>query len=354
MNVFLVLSPLQVINALEAKAFFGTQDNTLIVLRHTSQGYPISMFKRLISEADWDRVHYLSTYGEERITRINKYYWALLSLQQQRRLEQLAAALGRAEGLFIGLYHEPLARHFSNVLPHQTLYLLDDGTDTFSINEVRKRPASSAFLQLASSRMSLLSKLLRLKDQQGERATFFTVYDLEVRPGDTLIKNHYHHFRARMSDVPVTDEVWFLGGPLVLDGYISETVYARYLERMKYFYRDKKLVYLPHSREQQTDVERIQTLLDCEVRRYGLPVELALSRANPRPEELVSFITSALTNCHTMFGATLKLTSVYLEPQHLLKHAATVGEIYRQFYREADAGFRVLTREQLAPVSAAD
>ena len=346
------------INALEAKAFFGTTDNILIVLRHTSQGYPISMFKRLINEADWDRVYYLSTYGEERVTRINKYYWALLSLRQQRRLEQLAAALGRAEGLFIGLYHEPLARHFSNLLPHQTLYLLDDGTDTFLINEARKRPSPTAFLQLAihlaSSKMSLLSKLLRLKDQQGERATFFTVYDLEVRPGDTLIKNHYRHFRALMSDVPINNEVWFLGGPLVLDGYLSETVYVRYLAQLKYFYRDKQLVYLPHSREQQADVERIQTLLDCEVRRYGLPVELALSRANPRPEEVVSFITSALTNCHTMFGSTLKLTSVYLEPQHLLRHAATVGEIYRQFYREADENFRVLTREQLASASAAD
>ena len=81
MNVFLVLSPLQVLNALEAKAHFGTKDNVLVVLRHTSSGYPVSMFRRLIDEADWQQVYYLATYGEERVGRVSKYAWALLSWQ---------------------------------------------------------------------------------------------------------------------------------------------------------------------------------------------------------------------------------------------------------------------------------
>ena len=94
------------------------------------------------------------------VAKISKYRWAILSLRQQRRLDRLAATLGRADGLFVGLYHEPLARHFSNVLPHNTLYLLDDGTDTFTINDLRKQAHASVKPRL--SRMHLLNRLLNI------------------------------------------------------------------------------------------------------------------------------------------------------------------------------------------------
>ena len=139
MNTFLVLTPLQLINALEAKEFLGTKDNTLVVLRHTSLGYPVSMFKRLIEEGDWDRIYFLSTYDDESFTRVNIPYWTYLCYRQRQRLDKLAASLGATQGLFIGQYHEPIARHFSNVLPYETLYLIDDGTSTLETNDERKQ-----------------------------------------------------------------------------------------------------------------------------------------------------------------------------------------------------------------------
>lgn len=351
MNVFLVLSPLQVLNALEAKAHFGTEDNVLIVLRHTSQGYPLEMFRRLVDVSDWDQVHFLSTYRDDVVAKVSKYRWAYLSLLQQWRLDRLAAGLGSTDGLFVGLYNEPLARHFSNVLPHNTLYLLDDGTDTLTINESRK--GTHALLGPTWSRMSLLSKLFRTRDQQAERAVFFTVYELETSEKDLLISNRYNHFRARMATVPQNDEVWFLGSPLELDGYVSRATYLHYLEQIHRSYPGRRFIYLPHSREQQSDVRELEALLGCEVRRYSLPVEVVLGRANPRPGELVSFITSALTSCHVMFGGNLRLTSVYLAPALVLKHRDAVRNIYRQFYGEADANFRVVTLAQLAEQTAA-
>ena len=350
MNVFLVLSPLQVLNALEAKAHFGTKDNVLVVLRHTSQGYPLEMFRRLVDVNDWDQAYFLSTYRDDVIAKVSKYRWAYLSLLQQWRLDRLATTLGSADGLFVGLYNEPLARHFSNVLLHNTLYLLDDGTDTLAINESRK--GARALLGPTWSRMSLLSKLFRTRNQQAERAVFFTVYELETSENDRLIPNRYHYFRARMATVPQNDEVWFLGSPLELDGYVSRATYLHYLEHIHRSYPDRRFIYLPHSRERQRDVHEIGALLGCEVRRYGLPVEVALSRANPRPGELVSFITSALTSCHVMFGDSLRLTSVYLAPESVLKHRDAVRDIYRQFYGEADTNFRVVTLAQLAEQTA--
>ena len=49
------------------------------------------------------------------------------------------------------------------------------------------------------------------------------------------------------------------------------------------------------------------------------------------PSEIVSFITSAIQNCVTMFGDTLQFASVYLEPQHLLQYHDFVEDVYEHF-----------------------
>lgn len=345
MNVFLVLSPLQLLNALEAKAHFGTQDNILVVLRHTTQGYPISMFKRVVNEADWKEVHYFSTYEEERVARLKKYHWVYLSWLQQRRLTRFAKTLGRVDGLFAGSYLEFTVRHFCNALPHKTLYVLDSGTDTFLVNKARGK---TSFEATPSWRTWLVNRLIGTRDHQAERVTFFTVYGaLDVRAGDQLVQNHYHTFRERISVTTAGNEVWFLGEPLVINGYFGEAVYLDYLERIRRFYADKHFVYLPHSREQEADVQRISERLGCEVRRYGLPVELALSRADPRPSEVASLICTALTNIHVMFGPAVQITSVYVEPEHLQMGHAYFADIYGQFRREEDSAFRVLSVKEL-------
>lgn len=340
MNVFLVLSPFQVINALEARAYFGATDNVLVAFRHTSSGYPISMFREVIDEADWSRVYYQATYGEERIGLVSKYVWAYYSWLQQRRLETLAKTLGQAETLFVGSYLEPLVRHFCNSLPHQTLCILDSGTDTLMVNKARRKALDSK--SPSFSRMALLSKLLGVKDRQAERAAFFTLFDIDVRPGDTLIPNRYTFFRTQLAQEPSGPEVWFLGGSLVVDSYVSEAVYLDYLQRVRRFYEGRKFVYLPHGREQDADVAKIATLLGCEVRRNALPVELELARAHTRPSEIASFISTALTSCHAMFGATLQVTAAYMDPAYFPKYHDFVSDIYRQFRLEADDHFRVV------------
>lgn len=353
MNVFLVLTPLQLINAREAKEFFGTKDNTLVVLRHTTVGYPISMFKRLIGDGDWDRVYFLSTYDDESVLQVNIPYYILLSRRQRKRLDNLAVSLGAAQGLFIGQDHEPMARHLSNVLPHETLYLIDDGTYTLETNNARKQPADHR-TPLEKLKSAIKSRIIGWNNAEAERVTFFTAYDIDPRPGDTVVPNRYVHFRRRIADAAPTGEVWFLGGPLTLDGYVTEETYVRHLRGVRRYYGEKHLVYLPHSREQKADVERVKTALGCEVRRSGLPVELVLSRAPSHPENVVSFISSALHNLHVMFGPKLQLTSVYLRPELFLRpHLRDEAEsIYRYYRKQTDTNFRLLTLAQLEGSSA--
>lgn len=342
MNTFLVMSPLQLINAAEARAHFRTENNTLIVLRNTTQGFPLSMFKKFIDKREWDRIYFLATYHDERITTLGKAHWFYLRQRQRRHLVKLAATLGFNENLFVGNYNDPLTYYFSRALPHKKLYLVDDGTSTLEVNDARVKLAHERLPRLNFVTREYAS---RAADNWAQALVFFSAYAFEPRPSDTHIPNRYEHFRKSIVAATASDEVWFLGGPLATSGYLTEATYLRYLEQIRHYYRHKTFVYLPHSREPEESVAAIGRALGCEVRRYGLPVELALAQANPRPHEVATLISSALTNCHIMFGRTLQLTAFFVEPGHLTGWHALVASIYEHFRKEADAGFRVLELE---------
>lgn len=347
MNVFFVFSPLQLVNALEAKAFFETKNNVLVVVREDCLVYTLSSYGHLLDVRAWDDLHYLFATGPESTEDIPNPRWFYLRWSLRRRLDRLIASLGPTETLFMGRYAEPIQRHIVNRLAHRTLYLLDDGTDTLLINDRRKHSGKISL----SPKGAVSLFLLGLRNAEAERVTFFSAYDIDVRTGDTLVRNRYTSFRAGIAETAQGDEVWFLGQPLVADAYLTQETYTEYLAAAKAAYPEGQFVYVPHSREPEADVAELRRALGCEVRRYGLPIEHVLSTVSVRPRELVSLFTSALPNCAAMFGELLPLTAVYLEPQHLRHSRAFVESVYDYLRNDLSADVRVLTLADLsAPI----
>ncbi len=344
MNVFFVFSPLQLINAVEAKEFLRTADNVLVIVRVNSLFWPMSVYEPLIKENEWSAVYRLSANNNGDVKEFGKLQWFYLRWLLRRKVDNLLASFGHAEGLFMGHYQEPIQRHIANTLPHGTLYLLDDGTDTLFVNKVRNGLVT---LRPLSAKEKASMFLLGIRYRISERVTFFSAYDIAVWEGDRLILNRYQNFRSRIADASRGNEVWFLGQPLTFDGYVTNETYFAYLKQVKHFYGDQPLVYLPHSREREEDVRELEQALGFEVRHYGLPVEIVLSAAAERPQEIVSFITSAIQNCVTMFGDTLQFASVYLEPQHLLRYHDFVEDVYEHFRSGVGGRVRILTLAEL-------
>ena len=54
MNVFFVFSPLQLINAVEAKELLHTAENVLVIVRVNSLFWPMSIYEPLIKEDEWN------------------------------------------------------------------------------------------------------------------------------------------------------------------------------------------------------------------------------------------------------------------------------------------------------------
>ena len=209
MNVYLVETPHQLLNAIEAKHALELQNNLLLVI--TLEEYPREAYEPLIVGGEWQEVRFLPTCIENR-GRVARYlkdhpservqgYFNTYELRELRKLlDRQASSLSRVENLFLGNYFRTYMRHFGNVVKPRRLCLLDDGTVTLSIHAVREQMHAGCgtySLDTPSFRKKLITRLLGYRARQAASLTFFTTYDLAMSNSDHLIRNEYGYFRQK-------------------------------------------------------------------------------------------------------------------------------------------------------------
>ena len=245
-SVFVVATPLQMLNAIEANHSLGLRGITLVII--LSEPFPKHVFYPLLSFADWERIIYMSVShrydpidlsfaGEAFSNGINEYLKELKQFSRRQKFESLVRSLGHVDSLVLGNYLEGFMRHLGNAVNPRRLYLIDDGTDILRINEMRSdlrsSPVESHPTLARKFKNLIMNRFVNWNNRQADSVTFFSSYDLLVRDGDILIKNNYEFFRSRMTNCSPSDEVYFLGQPLVEDGYLSQERYNAYLKKIE-------------------------------------------------------------------------------------------------------------------------
>ena len=291
-NEYLIVeTPLQLLNAIEAKNYFKLGNNHLLVLFGTT-GYDPDLFKLLIRECDWDEVHYIIFYnntmkfeskllGQRISEKVRGWGYDHQQYLNRKMLNGIARSFSKCKNIFLGNYlkgYVKYMRHFANALEHENLYLLDDGTDALIINSERKnrnlrenhpKEAGSYLFRLKTK---LSKRLIEWNDEDAERVIFFTVYDMDVGNNDQLIRNEYKFLRGNMARVMPSDEVFFLGQPLVDDRCMKDDIYFDYLRKIKRYFTDEKFVYIPHPRESFKIVSEIKESLGFDVKKFNVPI----------------------------------------------------------------------------------
>lgn len=346
-NVFVVVTPLQFINALEAKAVQGTEGNLLVYLDSRSYG---AQFAALIDPSQWDGVVRLNDVRGDR-SRPSRWVRYMELMRSRRELEQLVDRLGRVDGVFLGNFSDIFARHLAATLPHQTLFLLDDGMATVAYAQVRaathgeRRPPRRL-------RRRWRDRILGFKRREPASVTFFTTFDLDVGRHDIVVLNAYDHLRTSLPSSTLTSETWFLGQPLVEDNQMSEAMYVRYIDAIKRDCGGGAFVYSPHARESRERIARLCDRLGVVVRPNRLPIEAELSRTGQLPRVLASFCSSALDTCRIIFRDTaLRIRSYELAEADLMAgHHAFYRPVYDFLRSRQSDTFHVVTlaREELA------
>lgn len=346
-NVFVVCTPLQLINALEAQHAFEARGCVLVTVESEALH---DRLRSMIDPSDWDEVHHVMVQEPTGGWRARAAaVWR--GAQARRGLDQLARRWPEVDRLFLGNYNDVFCRHLSNVLSSRAIVLLDDGTTTIDIACRRVQESGPARSVGQARRIALYARLMAVRTHEAERLVFFTSYDIAVGRQDEVVRNTFERLRAQAARMGVGDGVLFLGQPLVEIGQMLEDRYATYLAAARDHFGAEGFVYVPHWRESPHLVQRLQTKLGFEVVRPPVPIEVDLLRSGRLPRVLASFHTAALENCRRMFGgAGMRITALTIAPEHLESGHDSIERVYAYFRTHAGDGLSVESLEGiLAP-----
>lgn len=354
-NIFLVKSPLQLLNAIEAKHHFGLDDKDCYLLIMGDRKSYSQLMRLVIASRQWSNVVLLNRVGLvavdpwsvcDDLGDINRLRKTLLrsSLFSIRRLNRLARSIKDVKYIFIGNNNSPLMRHFVNSLKHQQTVLLDDGTATLDIARQRMQGQVARKTNKLSKKIRLAAKRIfqKLNARQPESVVFFTAYNIAVTGSDRVISNDFAYLRNRAIGLKATETVYFLGSPLSEAGIMSEPQYLECMSRVRKYYAGRSVLYVSHRRESQHKLGKIRDEHGFELACFDFPVEYQLAFVGPRPHELASFISSALDTCRLIFEDKMKIVAFKINEINADRRDI-VNEIYDNYELSVGENFIVET-----------
>jgi hypothetical protein len=342
------------INAIEARHSLDLGECFLVVL--LSAPFPEQVFRPLLPLAAWENVEYiwlshqfhpidLRWLGKSLSHQLNEYIKESKQLVKHIKFDKLSTRFGSIDNLVLGNLFQGYMQHLANRVKAKRIYLLDDGTDTLRVNEGRRseKPGSSAVVRgslLRKAKNHLRRTYLDWDIKVINSVTFFTSFDLDLDMRDCCVKNEYAYLRQRCKVTPVNGGVYFLGEPLVEDGYLSQDIYLDALTKIVKFYAGKKFLYVPHWREAKANIKFIRAM-NIDIKRFALPIEVQMATEH-MPEELASFFSSALDNSRIIFGTNVKVTAFQIDRKCFLPGCEFVEEVYEYFRSHSGPHFRIM------------
>lgn len=298
-NLFVVSSPLQLFNALEARDRLHPDDaNRLLVI----WGSAIDRQQMcVLLDGHWAEVRWL---------RLRGWVRAAYPLMLARWL----AAQRPVSALYIG-YPFNVRAHIANVLQAPRTVLIDDGHATIEFARHLASPESRAL-----DNPHLADRMFRRHtglDYAG-RLHIFSVYEeLPGWPADRRELNDYRAFKGRIAALPRTDELLFIGTPLA--GTVVETAEQELdlLRAMARHYAGLRVRYAAHRYEDLDALSSLGGLPNVQFMRYDTLLEYALYRSGGLPARIATWCSSAvdtLTRIYDLPAEVLRIPDAMVMP----------------------------------------
>ncbi|MDD5156440.1 polysialyltransferase family glycosyltransferase [Sulfurimonas sp.] len=307
-NLFIVRSPLQLMNAIEAKEHFSTKHNILLIM-HDSTINPIST-----NSTQMQLVSKLSMFDEE----IDFYYpnkskFSKLSSQAKliKKLQQK-----NYEHIFTGDYGTINQLIIANLKTIST-YLLDDGTMTMTTHANKLHPNHKSSWE---QKIKLLRyKIFGLNTNQNNPVNLFTNYHIIPHGHEKIITNNYSYFKKTYTEKAFKDErIYLLGQSFTSGKTMTDIKYVNYIKKIIDYYK-KEIIYIPHRAEIISDRLKALTSDQFTIQKNEGPIEIVFLSRNIYPMHVVSFYSSALFNLEKIFETTT-IDAIKIDSKDLLRY----------------------------------
>ncbi len=313
-NLFIVKSPLQLMNAIEAKEYFRSKNNILVLMNANATND--KQMQTVLALSKWDKI---ITYAPS-----NKGSTLLEQVKLIRALKKESYHY-----LFTGDYGTFNQVLMAN-LTVDDYYLIDDGTKSIEIHKQLLNPLKVSL----SKKLKLLRyTLFGLKTSIQKPINFFTCYNLTQIKDEQIIPNNYDYLQSIFTPQEGQDEVIYLLGQNIDNKWMKKGKYIEYLQKIKSHY-SKKIIYMPHRHEIISD--ELKELFDENfVLQYNdIPIEIYFLEKNIYPSHIISFTSSALFNLDKIYQKA-QIDAIIIHEKDLIKMHDFVKSCY-QFFHQLD------------------
>ena len=254
-NLFIVYSPLQIINAIEAIHHFKCKNNVLVVNYKPCQDKNNEQMDNLVEYHKWDEVIRVGS-GSRR-----SKFLAYVGLIKRLKKVQY-------DHVFVAGFTSAIYTILAN-LKKNKLFIIDDGVGTIAAYNYTFAPNKLMKLRLKHMRFWLFGIRTKFKD----RVDLFTYFDLKPLPHVSVERNTLSWFRKEYtSGAAVDNAIYFLGLP-----HEDGENHKEYAEILDKYIRNQslKVVYVPHRYEKiRKSMQLVFDQYNVEVRQLGMPVEM--------------------------------------------------------------------------------
>ncbi len=318
-NLFIVASPLQFLNAIEAKEAFQTKNNILILMYNTNLNATDAHQKNnLLNEAEWDEI---IQYDLGSVHKKKRFFYQVNLIKSLLQFQYDYIFSGS-----FGTMHQVI---LANLRP-QHIYLIDDGNETIFTYEQIKDNKYFSNLSFSRKLRVLRFFFVNLQWRINQDMNFFTSFNIQETNNIKVIKHNFSYLKAnKLKKCKEDDSVYLLGQNLSEAGFMEKDIYLNYLKKIiKHF--KKKIIYIPH-RTEEIDHRYNELISDSFIIKTSEgPIEAGFITKGIYPKIIVSFISSALFNLDTIFENS-EIYAVKINSQDLITKQDVVQKCYDFF-----------------------
>jgi len=284
-NLFIIGTPLQLINAVEAINQFHLKNNILIVVHRSLEANKEQM-EKIKDLYKWDEIidieyskHSSLLRYVELIKYLKNYIYKYIFIS---KLEVVPKAI------------------IANV-KKEKVFLLDDGGLTVTIYDKFIKTNKLNKYDFKELRFLFFGLKIKIRD----KINLFTYFDLSPVNGIEIVKNKLTFLNKNSKDIKKdANIIYFLGQPL--SSIMDDKTYRNSLESIIAKYK-KKVIYIPHRGETQDKIKYLSKLDTSmfSIQNIGMPVELFFLDNKIYPYHIMSYYSTALTTLDLIFQDTI-------------------------------------------------
>lgn len=259
--VFVVESPMQLLNAIESKYYFSIT-NSYLFIRYDGIPSNDSHIDYVLNSIDDDfkvvsRI--LVPYGKKDLFKM------LFPLFRCLRYNP--------DYLFIGNFYSGYIKLLKFLFPNKKTFYLDDGAQTTRLYH------------------------------ENQRINLFSYFSFpDVFSNRLYIHHNFEYLKSRLREktpIRLKNTVYIVGAALVENQLLSIEKYELVFNLLLTHYKDYNILYFPHRFE---NLDKFQRYANVSIMNIDMPIELYLLQSSSLPQVVTSFYSAALYTVNSIFG----------------------------------------------------